>query len=140
MIELKHHSYHLSFFLYKPHHTTLHPHQFNQTHLFHCLSTKQRHRRTVTPIPLTLQRKAFIFSLYFEELAIIMVEKEDLGLSLSLSFPQNNHSLQLNLRPSLLPSSAASSGFNLPKPSWNEAAFPSSGASPIFLYRFFFVP
>ncbi|KAF5477492.1 hypothetical protein F2P56_004128, partial [Juglans regia] len=83
--------------------------------------------RTVTPLPLTLQRKAFIFSLYFEELAIIMVEKEDLGLSLSLSFPQNNRSLQLNLRPSLLPSSAASpSGFNLPKPSWNEAAFPSS--------------
>lgn len=51
-----------------------------------------------------------------------MVEKEDLGLSLSLTSTQNHHSLHLNLMPSLVPSS----GFN-PKPSWNEA-FPSSGA------------
>jgi hypothetical protein len=56
-----------------------------------------------------------------------MVEKEDLGLSLSLSFPQNNHhSLQQNLMmPCLHPSSAST--FNLPKPSWNDAAFISSG-------------
>ncbi|KAF3448292.1 hypothetical protein FNV43_RR09005 [Rhamnella rubrinervis] len=58
-----------------------------------------------------------------------MVEKEDLGLSLSLSFTQNNNqSVQLNLMPtSLGPSSTSSSspsGFNLQKP-WNEA-FPSS--------------
>jgi homeobox-leucine zipper protein len=60
----------------------------------------------------------------------MMVEKEDLGLSLSLSFPQNHHSLHLNLMPSLVPSSTAfPSGFN-PKSSWNEA-FPSSGASHI---------
>lgn len=50
----------------------------------------------------------------------MMVEKEDLGLSLSLTSAQNHHSLHLNLMPSLVPSS----GFN-PKPSWNEA-FPSS--------------
>ncbi|KAL5748434.1 hypothetical protein ACOSQ2_025731 [Xanthoceras sorbifolium] len=62
-----------------------------------------------------------------------MVEKEDLGLSLSLSFPVQNHnpqSLQLNLMPSLVvPSSASStspSGFStFQKPSWNEP-FPSS--------------
>lgn len=52
----------------------------------------------------------------------MMVEKEDLGLSLSLTSAQNHHSLHLNLMPSLVPSS----GFN-PKPSWNET-FPSSGA------------
>lgn len=51
----------------------------------------------------------------------MMVEKEDLGLSLSLTSTQNHQSLHLNLMPSLVPSS----GFN-PKPSWNEA-FPSSG-------------
>jgi len=57
-----------------------------------------------------------------------MVQKEDLGLSLSLSFPQTHHSLQQNLMPCLLPSSASSSSpppplssFNLPKPSWNDA-------------------
>ncbi|KAJ9173349.1 hypothetical protein P3X46_016496 [Hevea brasiliensis] len=50
----------------------------------------------------------------------MMVDKEDLGLSLSLSFPQNYHSLQLNLMPSLVPSSADSL-----KPSWNNT-FPSS--------------
>ena len=58
-----------------------------------------------------------------------MVEKEDLGLSLSLSFPQNHHSLQLNLRPSLVASSANScsspSGLTLQKPSWNDASAPS---------------
>lgn len=58
------------------------------------------------------------------------MEKEDLGLSLSLSFPQNQNpkSLQLNLMPSLVPSSANSSttGFTgFQKPSWNEP-FPSS--------------
>lgn len=56
----------------------------------------------------------------------MMVEKEDLGLSLSLSFPQNYHSLQLNLMPSLVPnnssSSSPSSGFNPQKPSWNETS------------------
>ncbi|KAB1216983.1 Homeobox-leucine zipper protein HAT4 [Morella rubra] len=57
----------------------------------------------------------------------MMVEKEDLGLSLSLSFPQNTQSLQLNLRPSLVPCSASSppSGLNLPKLCWSDA-FPSS--------------
>ncbi|KAK9984737.1 hypothetical protein SO802_034262 [Lithocarpus litseifolius] len=50
----------------------------------------------------------------------MMVENEDLGLSLSLTSTQNHHSLHLNLMPSLVPSS----GFN-PKPSWNEG-FPSS--------------
>ncbi|KAJ4712697.1 Homeobox-leucine zipper protein [Melia azedarach] len=57
-----------------------------------------------------------------------MAEKDDLGLSLSLSFPQNHHSLQLNLMPSLVPSPASPSspsGFCLGKPSWNEP-FPSS--------------
>ncbi|XP_062146988.1 homeobox-leucine zipper protein HAT4 [Alnus glutinosa] len=55
----------------------------------------------------------------------MMVEKEDLGLSLSLSFPQNNHhSLQQNLMmPCLHPSSAST--FNLPKPSWNDAPISS---------------
>ncbi|XP_022758385.1 homeobox-leucine zipper protein HAT4-like [Durio zibethinus] len=50
----------------------------------------------------------------------MMVEKEDLGLSLSLSFPQNHH---LNLRPSLVPSSFSSpSGLTLQKPSWNDVS------------------
>ncbi|XP_044486647.1 homeobox-leucine zipper protein HAT4-like isoform X2 [Mangifera indica] len=53
-----------------------------------------------------------------------MVEKDDLGLSLSLSFPQNHNSLHPNLMPSLVPSSASSSSpssvFNLHK------HFPSS--------------
>jgi hypothetical protein len=64
----------------------------------------------------------------------MMVQKEDLGLSLSLSFPQTHHSLQQNLMPCLLPSSASSSSpppplssFNLPKPTWNDA-FLSSGS------------
>jgi len=58
----------------------------------------------------------------------MMAEKEDLGLTLSLSVPQNQHSLQFNLMPSLVPSTAASSlsGFNPQKPSWN-ATFPPSG-------------
>ncbi|XP_059442466.1 homeobox-leucine zipper protein HAT4-like [Corylus avellana] len=58
----------------------------------------------------------------------MMVQKEDLGLSLSLSFPQTHHALQQNLMPCLLPTSASSSSppppppcFNLPKPSWNDA-------------------
>lgn len=60
----------------------------------------------------------------------MMIEKEDLGLSLSLSFPQNPHSLHQNLiMPCLLPSSASSSPppstFNLPKPSWNDAVLSS---------------
>ncbi|KAK9275436.1 hypothetical protein L1049_022701 [Liquidambar formosana] len=53
----------------------------------------------------------------------MMVEKEDLGLSLSLNYPNEHHPLQLNLMPSLVPSS--SSPFNLQKSSWNET-FPSS--------------
>ncbi|CAK9173278.1 unnamed protein product [Ilex paraguariensis] len=60
----------------------------------------------------------------------MMVEKEDLGLSLSLRFPEiRNSSLQLNLMPSLVSSSSPSpspSPFNLfHKTSWNES-FPSS--------------
>ncbi|RVX15654.1 Homeobox-leucine zipper protein HAT4 [Vitis vinifera] len=59
----------------------------------------------------------------------MMVDKEDLGLSLSLSFPQDAHRpLQLNLMPSLLPASSSSpspSPFALQKPSWHDA-FPSS--------------
>lgn len=63
----------------------------------------------------------------------MMVEREDLGLSLSLSaFPHQNHhhpnnnnnnTLQLNLMPSLVQASASSphSGFNPQKPSWNDA-------------------
>ncbi|KAF7828451.1 homeobox-leucine zipper protein HAT4 [Senna tora] len=49
-----------------------------------------------------------------------MVEKEDLGLSLSLSFPHNppNH-LHLNLMPSST-SSPSPSASNLHKPSWND--------------------
>ncbi|KAE8671737.1 hypothetical protein F3Y22_tig00111941pilonHSYRG00220 [Hibiscus syriacus] len=49
-----------------------------------------------------------------------MVGKEDLGLSLSLSFPHNHHPLQLNLRPSLVHSTANSctspSGLTLANP------------------------
>ncbi|KAA8522195.1 hypothetical protein F0562_012868 [Nyssa sinensis] len=57
----------------------------------------------------------------------MMVEKEDLGLSLSLSFPENGStSLQLNMMPSLVSSSP--SPFNLQKSSWNET-FPSSDRS-----------
>ncbi|KAG6792127.1 hypothetical protein POTOM_001270 [Populus tomentosa] len=57
----------------------------------------------------------------------MMAGKEDLGLSLSLSVPQNQHSLQLNLMPSLVPSAASSSlsGFHPQNPSWN-VTFPSS--------------
>ncbi|KAK4262576.1 hypothetical protein QN277_028121 [Acacia crassicarpa] len=49
-----------------------------------------------------------------------MVEKEDLGLSLSLSFPHNTPPipLQLNLLPS---SSSHAASDNLHKPSWNDA-------------------
>lgn len=56
-----------------------------------------------------------------------MAEKDDLGLSLSLSFPQNHHSLQLNLMPSSA-CSTSPSGFSLQKTPWNDALFPSSGA------------
>lgn len=56
-----------------------------------------------------------------------MAEKDDLGLSLSLSFPQNHHSLQLNLMPSSA-CSTSPSGFSLQKTPWNEALFPPSGA------------
>ncbi|XP_050230032.1 homeobox-leucine zipper protein HAT4 [Mercurialis annua] len=56
----------------------------------------------------------------------MMVDKEDLGLSLSLSFPQNYKSLQLNLMPSSANSSPPSAFLNPQKPSsWNET-FPSS--------------
>ncbi|KAI3439676.1 Homeobox domain-containing protein, partial [Psidium guajava] len=65
-----------------------------------------------------------------------MGEKDDLGLSLSLSFPrshlhhphQHPQSLQLNLMPCLVPSSASSaqSGFNLQKRSCNNAFASSS--------------
>ncbi|KAL4324907.1 hypothetical protein GQ457_11G022290 [Hibiscus cannabinus] len=49
----------------------------------------------------------------------MMFGKEDLGLSLSLGFSQDHHhSLQLNLRPSLIPSSADScSSFHVSAPS-----------------------
>ncbi|XVF10879.1 hypothetical protein REPUB_Repub07fG0221300 [Reevesia pubescens] len=66
----------------------------------------------------------------------MMVGKEDLGLSLSLSFPQNHDSLQLNLRSSLVPSSANScsspSGLTLQKPSWNDVSAPSDPNSESF--------
>ncbi|KAI4315222.1 hypothetical protein L6164_028056 [Bauhinia variegata] len=49
----------------------------------------------------------------------MMVQKEDLGLSLSLSFPQSNPDpLHLNLTSTYSSSPSAS---NLQKPSWNEA-------------------
>lgn len=69
-----------------------------------------------------------------------MVEKDDLGLSLSLSFPQNHNSLHFNLMPSLVPSSSSSScfpssAFDLHKPSWNEP-FPSSGLFSNLLFLF----
>ncbi|XP_059641973.1 homeobox-leucine zipper protein HAT4-like [Cornus florida] len=55
----------------------------------------------------------------------MMVEKDqDLGLSLSLNFPDNRSSLQLNLLPSHLPSSSPSP-FNPHKNNWNQT-FPSS--------------
>lgn len=56
-----------------------------------------------------------------------MVQKEDLGLSLSLNFP--HHSTPNPQHLSLMSSSTHSSspsGFNPQKPSWNEA-FASSG-------------
>lgn len=61
----------------------------------------------------------------------MMVGKEDLGLSLSLGFTQNHHSLQLNLRPSLIPSSVDScssvpSAFTaIQKSSWIDVSAPS---------------
>ncbi|XP_039002376.1 homeobox-leucine zipper protein HAT4-like [Hibiscus syriacus] len=54
----------------------------------------------------------------------MMVGKEDLGLSLSLGFPQNQQSLQLNLRSSLIPSSTDSCS-SPPKFSWNDVSAPS---------------
>ncbi|TKY70803.1 Homeobox-leucine zipper protein HAT2 [Spatholobus suberectus] len=60
------------------------------------------------------------------------VEKEDLGLSLSLSFPQKPPTpLHLNLVSSSTYSSSPS-GHNPQKPSWNEA-FTSSGEAGSFL-------
>ena len=58
----------------------------------------------------------------------MMAGKEDLGLSLSLSVPQIKHSMQLNLMPSPVPSTASSSlsGFHPQKPSWN-VTFASPG-------------
>ncbi|XP_060203530.1 homeobox-leucine zipper protein HAT4-like [Lycium barbarum] len=54
----------------------------------------------------------------------MMVEKEDLGLSLSLSFPNNNKNTTNNHQLNLIPSS---SPFNLMhKTSWTESLFPSS--------------
>jgi len=57
------------------------------------------------------------------------IEKEEFGLSLSLSFPQNPPNPQyLNLMSSSTPST-----FNNPqKPSWNDV-FTSSGAYPSIL-------
>ncbi|KAL3331086.1 hypothetical protein AABB24_034737 [Solanum stoloniferum] len=50
----------------------------------------------------------------------MMVEKEDLGLSLSLSFPDNHNSIKKNTQLSLSP-------FNLiQKTSWTDSLFPSS--------------
>ncbi|KAK8998748.1 hypothetical protein V6N11_084131 [Hibiscus sabdariffa] len=55
----------------------------------------------------------------------MMFGKEDLGLSLSLGFSQDHHhSLQLNLRPSLIPSSAHSCS-SFQKSSWNHVSAPS---------------
>ncbi|XP_057512692.1 homeobox-leucine zipper protein HAT4 [Actinidia eriantha] len=54
----------------------------------------------------------------------MMVEKEDLGLSLSLNFPENRSSLQLNRTPSLASSSSPSAPFNPQKISWLDN-FPS---------------
>ncbi|KAE8683983.1 Homeobox-leucine zipper protein HAT2 [Hibiscus syriacus] len=65
-----------------------------------------------------------------------MVGKEDLGLSLSLTFPQNNNSLQLNLKTSLVPSSANSctspSGLTLSKSAWNDSSSRSDHNSESF--------
>ncbi|KAE8712954.1 Homeobox-leucine zipper protein HAT2 [Hibiscus syriacus] len=64
-----------------------------------------------------------------------MPGKEDLGLSLSLSFPQIHHSLQLNLKPPIDPSpanSCFSSGLTLSKPSWNDSSSPSDHNSDAF--------
>ncbi|XP_057477612.1 homeobox-leucine zipper protein HAT4-like [Actinidia eriantha] len=54
----------------------------------------------------------------------MMVEKEDLGLSLSLSFPENRNSMQLNRTTSLASSSSPSAPFNPQKISWLDN-FPS---------------
>ncbi|GFZ16584.1 homeobox protein 2 [Actinidia rufa] len=56
----------------------------------------------------------------------MMVEKEDLGLSLSLSFPENRSSMQLNRTTSLASSSSPSAPFNPQKISWLDN-FPSLG-------------
>ncbi|KAE8708184.1 Homeobox-leucine zipper protein HAT1 [Hibiscus syriacus] len=58
-----------------------------------------------------------------------MLGKEDLGLSLSLSFPQINHSLQLNLNAN---SCFSTSGLTHSKPSWNDSSSPSDHNSEAF--------
>ncbi|CAL5359805.1 unnamed protein product [Camellia sinensis] len=74
---------------------------------------------------------ALLFQVGFEEntnksLVSKMVDKEDLGLALSLSFPENRSSLHLNLMPSAVSSSSPplSAPFNPHKTSWNDI-FPS---------------
>lgn len=60
------------------------------------------------------------------------IEKEDFGLSLSLSFPQNPPNPQyLNLMSSSTHSYSPST-FNPQKPSWNDV-FTSSGVYPSIL-------
>ncbi|XP_010258803.1 PREDICTED: homeobox-leucine zipper protein HAT4-like [Nelumbo nucifera] len=61
----------------------------------------------------------------------MMVEKEDLGLSLSLSTADSRHSLQLNLMPSSVSSSPASP-FVAQKNTWNEAFASSDRNSDMF--------
>ncbi|KAE8677412.1 Homeobox-leucine zipper protein HAT2 [Hibiscus syriacus] len=58
----------------------------------------------------------------------MMVGKEDLGLGLSLGFPQNHHSLHLNLSPSLIPSSTDSCS-SLHNSSWNDVSAPTDANS-----------
>ncbi|OVA04665.1 Homeobox domain [Macleaya cordata] len=67
----------------------------------------------------------------------MMVEKEDLGLSLSLnsntsSNTENRHHLQLNLMPSSVSSPSVPSPFFLQKSSWNEAFGSSDRNSEIY--------
>lgn len=77
----------------------------------------------------TLSTQAASEGVPFGLLFMMVVDKEDLGLSLSLSFPQDPHRpLQLNLIPSLLPASPSPSPspFALQKAAWQDP-FPSSG-------------